>query len=236
MTNEHTSLEKYTSHTLFAIGLRKGWCWLCVRGEWETEQTATYWPEVLRTIAPLLPRSAGLLNRGPEGPSPLSGAGSHYGILSPIATGTWTELYRPRTPTELKPSVTPGYIIAWRQPASCVCHICTEFNLSTGQGDIPISSTRYTCFLIDGSVEGQYVTVVLQCTSTHGLDSLGRSAKIYKNQLSADTGYDLDNLPKMTETDGKRKTSKFFLSAWLNEMMMKMMMKNFVQQILVYGR
>ena len=32
MTNKHTSLEKYTSHTLFSKGLRKGWCWLCVRG------------------------------------------------------------------------------------------------------------------------------------------------------------------------------------------------------------
>ena len=38
MTNEHTSLEKYTSHTLFERGA-KG---LCVRSELETEQTATY--------------------------------------------------------------------------------------------------------------------------------------------------------------------------------------------------
>ena len=33
-TNEHTSLEKYTSHTLFEM-FAKG---LCVRGELETEQ------------------------------------------------------------------------------------------------------------------------------------------------------------------------------------------------------
>ena len=38
MTNEHTSLEKYTSHTLFEM-VAKG---LCVRGELEAEQTATY--------------------------------------------------------------------------------------------------------------------------------------------------------------------------------------------------
>ena len=38
MTNEHTSLEKYTSHTL-CERVAKG---LCVRGELETEQTATY--------------------------------------------------------------------------------------------------------------------------------------------------------------------------------------------------
>ena len=66
MTNEHTSLEKYTSHTL-----------LCVRGELETEQTATYWPQVPLVIAALLLYSAGLLNRGPEGPSPQLRAGSH---------------------------------------------------------------------------------------------------------------------------------------------------------------
>ena len=70
MTNEHTSLEKYTSHILFSKGL-------CVRGELETEQTATYWPQVLLVIAILPPHSARLLNRGPEGPSPLLGAGSH---------------------------------------------------------------------------------------------------------------------------------------------------------------
>ena len=54
----------------------------------------------------------------------------------------------------------PGYIIVWHPPASCGRHICTEFNPSTGQGDIPISSTGCTCFLIDGSVEGQYVTLL----------------------------------------------------------------------------
>ena len=34
MTNEHTSFEKYTSHTLFEM-VAKG---LCLRGELETEQ------------------------------------------------------------------------------------------------------------------------------------------------------------------------------------------------------
>ena len=34
-----------------------------------------------------------------------------------------------------------------------------KFNPSTGQGDTPISSTWCTCFLIDGWVEGQYVTL-----------------------------------------------------------------------------
>ena len=59
MTNEHTSLEKYTFHTLFER-VAKG---LCVRDELETEQTATYWPQVPLTLVALLSYSAGLLNR-----------------------------------------------------------------------------------------------------------------------------------------------------------------------------
>ena len=50
----------YLSHFIlerFAKGL-------CVRGKLETEQTATYWPQVPLTIAALLSHSAGLLNRG----------------------------------------------------------------------------------------------------------------------------------------------------------------------------
>ena len=38
MTNEHSTLEKYTSHTLFERVAKR----LCVKGELETEQTATY--------------------------------------------------------------------------------------------------------------------------------------------------------------------------------------------------
>ena len=48
---------------------------MCVRAELETEQTAKYWPQVPLVIATLLPQSAGLLNWGPEDPSPLSWAG-----------------------------------------------------------------------------------------------------------------------------------------------------------------
>ena len=54
MTNEHTSLEKYTSHTLFSKGLRKGYVW---EVSWRRGQTAKYWPKVLlATIAALLPQ------------------------------------------------------------------------------------------------------------------------------------------------------------------------------------
>ena len=127
MTNEHTSLEKYTPHTLFSKGLRKGGERVDVGYVWEVswsrEQTAIYWPQVPLTIAALLPHSAGLLNRGPEGPSPLSGAGSHYGILSPTATGTRTELCLLRTPTNSNRLW--HMVIVWRPPDSCGRRIYT---------------------------------------------------------------------------------------------------------------
>ena len=57
--NDKHTLEKYTSHTLFVMVAKE----LCVRGELETEQTATYRPPVPLSLA-ALSRSAGLLNRG----------------------------------------------------------------------------------------------------------------------------------------------------------------------------
>ena len=73
MTNEHTSLEKYTSHTLFERLAKV----LCVRDELETELTATYWPQVPLSLAALLSYLCWLLNRGSWGPSPLQEASSH---------------------------------------------------------------------------------------------------------------------------------------------------------------
>ena len=109
MTNEHTSLEIYTSHTLFEIvakGLRKG--------DWT--ETATYWPPVSLSLAALLSRSAGLLNRKPEGQA-----------LCRELILTVLELQQ-LTPNSLNLSVAPGYIIVWHPPASCRRHICTQFN------------------------------------------------------------------------------------------------------------
>ena len=86
---------------------------------WRREQTATYRPNVLiTTIAALLPHLGWAAQQWvAEGPSPLSGAGSHSaGILSPTATGTELKLTRTDYP---KPSVAPGYIIVWHPPASC---------------------------------------------------------------------------------------------------------------------
>ena len=89
MTNEHTSLEKYTSHTLFEM-VAKG---LCVRGELETEQTATYW---LSSSFVFSSTSFSFCWAAQSGVlkvhSPLLGAGSLYSILSPtwLTPTNWT--------------------------------------------------------------------------------------------------------------------------------------------------
>ena len=140
MTNEHTSLEKYTSHTLFER-VAKG---LCVRGELETEQTATYWPQVHLVIAALLPHSAELLNRVPEG---------SWFSLPRAATRTptnWLQLTRTVCGNGLYNCLTSTCF-----PWASQLHRIQPVH---GQGYILISSTGCTCFLIDGWVEGQYVT------------------------------------------------------------------------------
>ena len=84
MTNEHTSLEKYTSHTLFEMvekGLRKCYVW---EVSWRLSKLQHIDPPVSLSLAAPLSSSAGLLNRGSWGPlSPLLAAGSLYSILSP---------------------------------------------------------------------------------------------------------------------------------------------------------
>ena len=76
----------------------------------------------------------------------------------------------------LKPSVAPGYIIVWHPPASCGRRMCTKFNPSIDQSDIPISSTGCTCFLIDGLVEGQYVTNPLNRRRSARKESQGNTS------------------------------------------------------------
>ena len=114
-----------------------------MRGELETEQTATYWTQVPLTIA-ALSYPAGLLHRRSlRAASPLFGADSHCFELQ-----LELQLTDSNYP---KPSVAPRYIIVWCPPASCGRRNCAEFNLSIGQVDTPISSTGCTCL-------GQYVT------------------------------------------------------------------------------
>ena len=89
---------------------------MCERCVGDGIETATYWPQVSLTIAALLSHSAGLLKWGPEGPSHLTGAGSHYDILSPTTTGTHC-LELNSAYLELHLTVAPGNIIVCRPPA-----------------------------------------------------------------------------------------------------------------------
>ena len=125
MTNEHSSLEKYTSHTLFSRGL-------CVRGELETEQTATYWPLVNLHLAGLLSRFAGLLNRGSWVPIALC-------WVLVLSTTSYLQLTQPVCGTGLYNCLRPTCFL-WAshlypiQPVHC-------------QGYTLISSTGCTCYL-----------------------------------------------------------------------------------------
>ena len=121
MTNEHISLEKYTSHTFFdmvAKGLRKGY--MCERwvGDWTNCNilTPSSFLFISTSFSFCWPAQLGVL----WAHSPLFGADSLYSILSPT---NWLQL------TELP--VALGYIIVWHPPASCERRICTQFNPST---------------------------------------------------------------------------------------------------------
>ena len=121
---------------------------LCVRGELETEQTATYWPPVPLSLAALLSCSAGLLNWGSWGPIALCwvlvlSTASYLQLTRTTTNGTScrTGLYHCLMPT----------CFLWASHLHPIQPIHS-------QGYTLISSTRCTCSLIDGWVEGQYVT------------------------------------------------------------------------------
>ena len=76
----------------------------------------------------------------------------------------WSWFSLPWTPTnwfQLTQDVCGTWLYNCLTPTcSCVHRNFTKFNSSIGQGDTSISSTGCTYFLIDGWVEGQYVTPV----------------------------------------------------------------------------
>ena len=121
MTNEHTSLEKYTPHTLFemvAKRLRKFYVW---EVSWRLNSdsnilTPSSFVFSSNSFSFCWAAQSGVLMAH----SPLLGTGSLYSILS---STNWLQL------TELP--VAPGYIIVWHPPASCERRICTQFNPST---------------------------------------------------------------------------------------------------------
>ena len=138
----HFFIKIYLSHFI-----RKGWCWLCVRRELETG-TDCYilTPSSSDHSSTSFAFWLGCSTVGHWGPQALSlQADSHAGILSPTDSNcNWNFNW-------LKPSVAPGYIIVSYPPVSCGrTHLPPSPNstTSTGQGDIPISSTGCTCFAV----------------------------------------------------------------------------------------
>ena len=166
--NERTNTllyKKYTSHTLFER-VDVGCVW---EVSWRRGQTATYWPQVLLTLAALLRILAGVLNPGPLRAQALC-------LALALTTASC-----PQPPLELnwpKPSVAPGYIFVLRPPASCgVTHLHriqprpqVEVIFRYLRPDAPVSlffrSFTQMHLLIDGSVEGQYVTYSGDLTMT----------------------------------------------------------------------
>ena len=123
---------------------------LCVRGELETEQTATYWPPVPLSFAALLSRSAGLLNWGSWGSIALC-------WVLVLATASylqldWLQLTEPLCGPGLYNCLTSTCFL-W------VSHL-HPIQPVHSQGYTLISSTGCTCSSIDGWVEGQYDTLV----------------------------------------------------------------------------
>ena len=145
--NERT---QFLRKIYFSHFIRNGWKGLCVRGELETEQTATYWPQIPLSLAALLSRSAGLLNRGSWGPSPLWEL-----VLTTVSYFQldWLQL--------TEHICGPGLYNCWTSTCFLWVSHLHPIQPVHSQGYTLISSTGYTCSLIDGWVGGQYVTLYL---------------------------------------------------------------------------
>ena len=121
MTNETQFFRKiYLSHFIRngTKGLRKGYVW---EVSWRLNKAATYWPPASLAIAGLLSYSAGLLHRGPWGPSSLLGWFSlELQQLTPNSDLQLTRIF-----------VAPGYIIVWHPPASV--SVASALNLTRPQ-------------------------------------------------------------------------------------------------------
>ena len=144
----------------------KGWFWLCVRGELETGTDS----HILTQSSPDHSSTSSSFCWAAQ-PWVLRAQALCLQLVLTLASYLQVELLLElelQLQLELnwlKPSVAPGYIIVWRSPASCGR---THLHRILPRPQIKeISSTRCTCFfrlftqvhlLIDGSVEGQYVT------------------------------------------------------------------------------
>ena len=140
---------------------------------WRRRQTATYWPQISLYYSSTSSSFCWGAQPGSWGPKPSVWRWLSLRHLVPNCdwnsncdcNSNWT--LPASNINSLKPSVAPGYIIVWCTPASCRC---TYLHRIQPRLQVKvISSTGCTCFfrlftqvhlLIDGSVEGQYVTYI----------------------------------------------------------------------------
>ena len=137
----HFFIKIYLSHFIW-----KGWCWLCVRGELETG-TDILTPSSSDHSSTSFAFWLGCSTRGHWGPKPSVWSWFSF-CWHPVPNRNWNSNSLTDCP---KPPVAPGYIIVSCPPASCWrTHLPPSQNSTTftGQGDIPISSTRCTCFAV----------------------------------------------------------------------------------------
>ena len=113
---------------------------------WRRGKTTTYWPQILLTIAALLSHSGWAAQ-----PWATEGRKLILTLASCPPTDSNCNWNSNWLTDWLKLSVAPGYIFVWHPPASCGrTHPPPSPNstMSTGQGNIPISSTACTCFAV----------------------------------------------------------------------------------------
>ena len=158
MTNEHTSLEKYSSHTLFSKGLRKGCVW---KVSWRRNRDCNILIPSSSDYSSTSSSFCSAAQPGSWGPKP--SVWRWLSLRHLISNNDWnslprTELCLPRIPTNSN--------CLWHR----VIYLFDIHLLPVGVAIAPIStrpqvkvissifSTGCTCFLIDGWVEAQYVT------------------------------------------------------------------------------
>ena len=122
-TNGHSSLEKYTSHTLFEMvtkGSRKGYC---VRGELETEQILQHIDPGSSGYSSISFSACGAAQPGALRAQLSAGSGSHCFELQPLTPNSVLQLTRTSCSTGLYNCLIPTCFSERR--------ICTQFNPST---------------------------------------------------------------------------------------------------------
>ena len=151
--DEWTRFFRKICLSLYSKGLRKGYR---VRGELETGQNCNILTPSSSSHSSASFSFSWAAQPGAWGPSLCWDL-----VLTPW-TGTLTSNSDLQLPDFL---LHPGYVIVWCPPASCECHICTQFNLSTVKVipwyirlDAPVIYTGAFLIWQLGRVGGQYIT------------------------------------------------------------------------------